>query len=64
MRPMPQTDETVALKVEVPPHVQEVLHNWALNELHKESEAVLETIAYELCYNAELRTLVAELVAE
>ena len=61
---MPQTDETVTIKLEVPPHVQEVLHNWALNDLHKEPEAVLETITYELCHNAELRGLAAELVAE
>ena len=59
---MPQTDEAVTIKLEVSPHVQEVLHNWALSELDKEPEAVLETIAYELCHNAE-RAFVVE-VAE
>jgi hypothetical protein len=64
MPPMPQTDEATRLKLTLPPHVGETLTGWAVFELRKTPEEVLEALAEELCSNEQLRVFTAGLVAE
>jgi hypothetical protein len=61
---MPQTDEATTLKLTLPPHVAEVLTGWAVFELQKTPEEVLEALAEELCSNEQLRAFAAGMVAE
>ena len=61
---MPQTEEAVSLKLALPPHVAEVLTGWAVFELRKTPEEVLEALAGELCSNDQLRAFAAGLVTE
>ena len=48
----------------LPPHVGETLTGWAVFELRKTPEEVLEALAEELCSNEQLRVFTAGLVAE
>ena len=52
---MPDTDEATRLKLTLPPHVAEILTGWAVFELQKTPEEVLEALAEELCGNEQLR---------
>jgi hypothetical protein len=52
------------LKLALPSHVAEVLTGWAVFELQKTPEEVLEALADELCRNEQLRTFTAGLVGE
>jgi hypothetical protein len=61
---MPQTDEAIRLKLTVPPHVAETLTGWAVFELQKTPEEVLEALAEELTTNEQLRAFAAGLLAE
>jgi hypothetical protein len=61
---MPQTDAAVLLKVTLPPHVAEILTGWAVFELRKTPEEVLEALAEELCGNEQLRAFMAGLLQE
>jgi hypothetical protein len=61
---MPDTDEATRLKLTLPPHVAEILTGWAVFELRKTPEEVLEALAEELCGNEQLRALTAGLVGE
>jgi hypothetical protein len=61
---MPQTDEATRIKVTLPPHVAEILTGWAVFELRKTPEEVLEALAEELCGNEKLRAFAAGLVGE
>ena len=61
---MLQTDHATKLKLTLPPHVAEVLTGWAVFELQKTPEEVLEALAEELSNNEQLRAFVAGLVAE
>jgi hypothetical protein len=46
------------------PYVAEILTGWAVFELQKTPEEVLEALAEELCGNEQLRAFVAGLVAD
>jgi hypothetical protein len=61
---MPQTDEATRLKLTLPLHVGETLTGWAVFELRKTPEEVLEALAEELCTNEQLRAFAAGLVGE
>jgi hypothetical protein len=61
---MPQADEAARLKLTLPPHVAEILTGWAVFELRKTPEEVLEALAEELANNEQLRAFTAGLVAE
>ena len=61
---MSQTEEAVSLKLALPPHVAEVLTGWAVFELRKTPEDVLEALADELCSNEQLQAFAAALVKE
>jgi hypothetical protein len=58
---MPQTDEATWLKLALPPHVAEILTGWAVFELRKTPEEVLEALAEELTTNEQLREFTAKL---
>jgi len=60
---MLQTDQVVGLKLSLPLHVGEILTGWAVFELQKTPEEVLELLAEELCRSEELRSYVAYLLA-
>ena len=59
-----QTKEAISLKLTLPPHVAEILTGWAVSELRKTPEEVLEALAEELTTNEQLRAFAAGLVAE
>jgi hypothetical protein len=61
---MSQTDEATRLKLALPPHVAEVLTGWAVFELQRTPEEVLEALAEELCSNDQLPAFAAGLVGE
>ena len=61
---MPQADEAARLKLTLPPHVAEILTGWAVFELRKTPEEVLEALAEELCGNEQLRAFTAGLVGD
>jgi hypothetical protein len=61
---MAQTDESTRLKLTLSPHVAEILTGWAVFELRKTPEEVLEALAEELCSNEQLRAFTAGLVGE
>ena len=61
---MSQTDEATGLKLALPSHGAEVLTGWAVFELQKTPEEVLEALADELCRNEQLRAFTAGLVGE
>ena len=61
---MSQTDEATGLKLALPSHVAEVLTGWAVFELQKTPEEVLEALVEELCSNEQLRTFAVGLVGE
>ena len=61
---MSQTEEATSLKLTLPPHVAEVLTGWAVFELRKTPEEVLEALAEELSGNEQLRAFAAGLVGE
>jgi hypothetical protein len=61
---MLQTDQATRLKLALPPHVAEILTGWAVFELRKTSEEVLEALAEELCSNEQLRAFAAGLMAD
>ena len=61
---MPQADEAAKLKLTLPPHVAEILTGWAVFELRKTPEEVLEALAEELCGNDQLREFTAKLVGD
>ena len=44
---MLQTDQGPKLKLSLPPHVAEILTGWAVFELQRTPEDVLEALAYE-----------------
>jgi hypothetical protein len=52
------------LKLTLPDHVGEVLTGWAVFELQKTPEEVLEALAEELCGNEQLRAFAARLMAD
>jgi hypothetical protein len=60
---MLQTDHDAKVKLSLPPHVAEVLTGWAVFELQKTPEEVLEALAEELVGNEQLRVFAAGLVA-
>jgi hypothetical protein len=61
---MAQADEATRPKLTLPPHVAEVLTGWAVFELRKTPEEVLEALAEELAGNEQLRAFAAGLVGE
>jgi hypothetical protein len=61
---MPCTVEAVRQKLALPPHVAEVLTGWAVFELRKTPEEVLEAHAEELTINEQLGAFAAGLVGE
>ena len=64
---MPDTDEATRLKLTLPPHVAEILTGWAVFELQKTPEEVLEVLealAEELCGNEQLRAFAAGVVGD
>jgi len=61
---MSQTDEATGLKLALPSHVAEVLTGWAVFELQKTPEEVLEALAEELVGNEQLRAFAAGLVTD
>ena len=61
---MPQTDEATRLKLTLPQHVAEILTGWAVFELRKTPEEVLEALAEELAGKEQLRAFTAGLLAE
>ena len=61
---MVQTDETTRLKLALPPHVGEILTGWAVFELRKTPEEVLEALAEELARNEQLRAFAAGLMSD
>ena len=61
---MLQTDRTTKLKLTLPDHIGEVLTGWAVFELQKTPEEVLEALAEELCSNEQLREFTAGLVGD
>jgi hypothetical protein len=63
-RAMPQSDQATRLKLTLPPHVAEILTGWAVFELRRTPEEVLEALAEELTSNEQLRAFTAGLVAE
>jgi hypothetical protein len=64
MPAMPQSDQATRLKLTLPPHVGETLTGWAVFELRKTPEEVLEALAEELCSNEQLRAFAAGLVGK
>jgi len=58
---MLQTDHDTKVKLSLPPHVAEVLTGWAVFELQKTPEEVLEALAEELVGNEQLRAFAAGL---
>jgi hypothetical protein len=60
---MLQMGQDAKLKLTLPPHVAEMLTGWAVFELQKTPEEVLEALAEELCGNEQLRSFVGGLVA-
>jgi hypothetical protein len=61
---MLQTGHATKLKLTLPDHVGEVLTGWAVFELQKTPEEVLEALAEELCGNEQLRAFAARLMAD
>ena len=61
---MLQTDHDAKVKLSLPPHVAEVLTGWAVFELQKTPEEVLEALAEELVGNEQLRAFAAGLVTD
>ena len=61
---MPKIDQATRLKLTLPSHVGEILTGWAVFELQRTPEEVLEALAGELCSNEQLRAFVAGLVGE
>jgi hypothetical protein len=61
---MPQTEHATRLKLTLPPHVAETLTGWAVFELRKTPEEVLEALAEELASNEQLRAFAAGLVGQ
>ena len=61
---MSQTEGATKLKLTLPPHVTEILTGWAVFELQRTPEEVLEALAEELARNEQLRAFTAEPVAE
>jgi hypothetical protein len=65
---MSQTEGATKLKLTLPPHVTEILTGWAVFELQRTPEEVLEALAEELAEelarNEQLRAFTAGLVAE
>jgi hypothetical protein len=61
---MPQSDQATRLKLTLPPHVAETLTGWAVFELRRTPEEVLEALAEELTSNEQVRAFTAGLVAE
>ena len=59
-----QTKEVVSLKLTLPTHAAEILTGWAVFELRKTPDEILEALAEELTTNEQLRAFVAELVAD
>jgi|tagenome__1003787_1003787.scaffolds.fasta_scaffold20359909_1 hypothetical protein len=59
---MLRTDEAARHKLTVPPHVVQTLTGWAVCELRKTPEEVLE--AQWSCVNEELRAFTGGLLAE
>jgi cytochrome bd-type quinol oxidase subunit 1 len=59
-----QTKEAVSLKLALPLHVAEILTGWAVFELQRTPQEVLEALAEELASNEQLRTFTAGLVTE
>ena len=59
-----QTDHDAKVKLSLPPHVAEVLTGWAVFELQKTPEEVLEALAEELVGNEQLRAFAAGLVTD
>jgi hypothetical protein len=58
-------DQAVRLKPTLPPpHVGEVLTGWAVFELQKTPEEILELLAEDLRGNEELQAVAARLGAE
>lgn len=64
MPPMPQTNQAISLKLTLPLHVAEILTGWAVFELERTPEEVLEALAEELAGNEQLRVFAAGLVEE
>jgi hypothetical protein len=62
--PPMQTEEAVSLRLEVPPHVQQILREWTQLETMATPEEVLEALAEELTVNPELRAFAAGLVGD
>jgi hypothetical protein len=61
---MLRTDEAIRLKLTLPPNVGELLTGWAVFELRRTPEEVLEALAEELASNEQLRAFTAGLVAK
>ena len=61
---MPQADEAAKLKLTLPPHVAEILTGWAVFELRKTPEEVMEALAEELARNEQLRAFAAGLMSD
>ena len=60
---MLQTGHDAKAKLSLSPHVAEILTGWAVFELQKTPEEVLEALAEELCGNEQLRAFTASLMA-
>ena len=61
---MSPTDEATRLNLILPPHVAEIMTGWAVFELQKTPEEVLEALAEELCSNEQLRAFATGLVGD
>ena len=61
---MLQTAPDAKVKLSLPPHVAEMLTGWAVFELQKTAEEVLEALAEELVGNEQLRAFAAGLVTD
>ena len=61
---MLETDHDAKVKLSLPPHVAEVLTGWAVFELQKTPEEVLEALAEELTTDEQVRVFTVGLVAD
>jgi hypothetical protein len=61
---MLESGQAIGLKLTLPLQVGEILTGWAVFELRKTPEEVLELLAEELCGNEELRAVAARVAAE
>ena len=59
-----QTDHATEVRLSLPSYVAKMLTGWALFELQKTPEEVLEALAEELCGNEQLQEFVAGLVSD